>query len=170
MRGKATASAVARRWRRASAALFGCWLSDRGAPLPSRPRIIIIIVIIIVTLHGPLKDTRRSVGVSASLARPRAELDAALNTLASMMRVDGAAKLALEDMLDWLGELRAGLERRDAYILLLAVADVRVTQLVNGVSRDAHVVLEKRMLPLPIALAKGGRRGEHKRSRRAQRQ
>ena len=105
---------------------------------------------------GPSKTPGARMGVLAPLARPRAESDTALITLACAMRVDEAAKLALEDMLDWLGELRPALERRDAYILLSAAADVRVTQLVNGVSRGAHVVLEKRMLPPPMALAKGG--------------
>ena len=53
-------------------------------------------------------------------------------------------------MLDWLGELRPALARRDAYLLLSAAADVRVTQMVNGVSRGCHVILEKSTLP-PIA-------------------
>ena len=101
---------------------------------------------------GAAAPMRRRMGVKAPLARPRAESDDALISLACAMRVDEAAKLALEDMLDWLGELRPAMARKDAYILLSAAGDVRVTQLVNGVSRGAHVVLEKRFLP-PLATA-----------------
>jgi len=86
-------------------------------------------------------------GVRAPLARPRAETDGALITLACAMRVDDAASAALEAMLDWLGELRPALDRRDAYMLLSVAGDVHVTQLVNGTSRGCHVVLQKRCLP-----------------------
>ena len=88
-------------------------------------------------------------GVRAPLRRPRAESDAALITLACAPSLDAAAKLALEEMLDWLGELRPALDRRDAYLLLSVGADTRVTQMVNGTSHGCHVVLEKRMLPPP---------------------
>ena len=53
---------------------------------------------------GAAAPMRRRMGVKAPLARPRAESDDALISLACAMRVDEAAKLALEDMLDWLGE------------------------------------------------------------------
>jgi acetamidase/formamidase len=79
--------------------------------------------------------------------RPRAERDDALITLACAHSVDDAARGALDEMLDWLGELRPLLAREDAHMLLSIAADVRVTQLVNGTSRGAHVVLQKNALP-----------------------
>jgi len=99
----------------------------------------------------PAGDDR--MGVRPPLRRPRAESDDALIAIACARTVDDAAAAALEDMLDWLGDLRPGLAREDAYMLCSVAADVRVSQLVNGESRGAHVVLEKRFLPPPDAAA-----------------
>lgn len=68
-------------------------------------------------------------------------------SLACAVSADEASRLAIEDMLDWLGEVRPTLDRRDAYLMLSIAADVRITQLVNGNSRGCHVVLEKSVLP-----------------------
>ena len=57
-----------------------------------------------------------------------------------------AAQAALDDMLDWLGELKPGLARTDALMLLSVAADVRVTQIVNVPTKGAHVVLPKAFL------------------------
>jgi acetamidase/formamidase len=123
----------------------------------------------------------KRLGVRAPLKQPRAETDSCLISLACAVGSDEASRLAIEDMLDWLADLRPGLERRDAYLMLSVAADVRITQvrgpvgrtagplsrhglvlltdsirplrfclfaqLVNGVSRGCHVIIEKKVLP-----------------------
>eukprot|EP01051_Picozoa_sp_SAG22_P014728 SAG22_NODE_1829_length_3484_cov_2.530576_2_plen_321_part_00 len=86
--------------------------------------------------------------VRAPLARPRAETASAIMTLAVNNRasLDEAAATAIEEMLDWLAELKPGLSRADAYCLLSVAADVRVTQIVNVPTKGAHCVLEKTFL------------------------
>ena len=92
-------------------------------------------------------NSRRRFGVRAPLKQPRAESDEALITLACAASSDEASRLAIEDMLNWLSDLRPALQRKDAYLMLSIAADVRITQLVNGVSRGCHVILEKSVLP-----------------------
>ena len=85
--------------------------------------------------------------------------------MACARTLDEAAREALEDMLDWLGDIRPSLAREDAHLLLSVGADVRVTQLVNGTSRGCHVVLEKRLLPPEDAEPEAAR--EHAANKRA---
>ena len=86
--------------------------------------------------------------VRAPLRRPRAETQDSIITLAvdNFGSLDSAAQAALDDMLDWLGELKPGLARTDALMLLSVAADVRVTQIVNVPTKGAHVVLPKAFL------------------------
>ena len=70
----------------------------------------------------------KRVGVRAPLKQPRAETDSHLISLACAVGSDEASRLAIEDMLDWLADLRPALERRDAYLMLSVAADVRITQ------------------------------------------
>ena len=100
-----------------------------------------------MTVIKPQEGPSRPFPVKAPLSKPRAETPNELITMACAMRFDEAAKEALEEMLNWLGELRPGLKREDAYMLLSVAADVRVTQLCNAVSRGAHVVVDKSVLP-----------------------
>ena len=100
-----------------------------------------------LTVIKPQEGPSRPFPVKAPLSKPRAETPNELITMACAMRFDEAAKEALEEMLNWLGELRPGLKREDAYMLLSVAADVRVTQLCNAVSRGAHVVVDKSVLP-----------------------
>ena len=67
--------------------------------------------------------------------------------MACARTLDEAAKEALSEMLDWLGDVRPSLAREEAQMLLSLGGDVRVTQMYNGVSRGCHVVLEERLLP-----------------------
>ena len=114
--------------------------------------------------HAGASDDRRF-GVRGPLQQPRAETDATMITLACAVSADEASRLAIEDMLDWLGDVRPTLDRRDAYLMLSIAADVRITQLVNGNSRGCHVVLEKSVLPPPFFDLQEQRRRGSKRER-----
>lgn len=70
----------------------------------------------------------KRLGVRAPLKQPRAETDSLLISLACAVGSDEASRLAIEDMLDWLADLRPALERKDAYLMLSVAADVRITQ------------------------------------------
>ena len=89
-----------------------------------------------------------AVAVKAPLTKPRAETPSAIIAMAidDQSSLQMATSAALNEMLDWLGELKPSLSRQDAYCLLSVAGDVRVTQLVNNPTRGAHVVLEKASL------------------------
>lgn len=74
-----------------------------------------------------------------SLARPRANTPAGWVTFGFGEDLDEAISMALNDMLD-LVTASYGLSRKLALALLSVAADVRLSQLVNGV-RGAHVLL-----------------------------
>lgn len=75
------------------------------------------------------------------LKRPRAETPTHYLTMAFDVDLDTAAKQALRDMLDLLGE-KAKLSREDAYTLVSLAGDVHVTQLVN-INKGIHVMIPK---------------------------
>ena len=58
--------------------------------------------------------------------------------------LDEAVRVALRRMLDLITE-RTNLARVEAYQLCSLVADLRVTQVVNG-TKGIHVMLEKKLL------------------------
>ena len=73
------------------------------------------------------------------LATPRAETPVGTLTFGFDEDLDEAMAVALEGMLDLMGE-RHGLDRRHALALASLVVDMRITQVVNGV-RGVHAVL-----------------------------
>ncbi|MEL6372338.1 MAG: acetamidase/formamidase family protein [Pseudomonadota bacterium] len=75
------------------------------------------------------------------LTWPQAETPTHVITMAFDEDLDHAVELALAQMLDLL-EARTGLDRAQAYALCSLVADVRVTQVVNG-AKGIHVMLAK---------------------------
>ena len=82
-----------------------------------------------------------------SLTAPRANTPAGWLTLGVNEDLDEAMSLALDAMLDLMGELH-GLERRDALALASLVVDLRVTQVVNGV-QGVHALLPHHALKMP---------------------
>ena len=78
------------------------------------------------------------------LTLPIAETPTHAITLAFDPDLDDAAKQALRAMIALIGT-RAGLAADDAYMLCSLVADVHVTQLVDG-NKGSHVMIEKRWL------------------------
>ncbi len=81
------------------------------------------------------------------LTLPIAETPTHAITLAFDPDLDDAAKQALRAMISLLGT-RAGLAADDAYMLCSLVADVHVTQLVDG-NKGIHVMIEKKWLEKP---------------------
>ncbi len=73
------------------------------------------------------------------LTTPRAETPVGWLTFGFHEDLDEAMLIALEAMVDLMGELH-GLARREALLLASVVVDLRVTQVVNGV-RGVHAVL-----------------------------
>ncbi|HEX6816768.1 MAG TPA: acetamidase/formamidase family protein [Ktedonobacterales bacterium] len=75
-----------------------------------------------------------------SLTTPRATTSAGRITFGFHSDTHEAAMIALEAMLDWMGELYA-LERREALALASLAVDLHVTQLVNADVRGVHAIL-----------------------------
>src|SRR5579883_3282290 len=75
-------------------------------------------------------------------ALPRAETPSHWITMGFDEDLDDAAKIALRQMLDLIGE-RLGLGREDAYMFASLAVDLRVTQLVDG-NKGIHALLAKR--------------------------
>jgi acetamidase/formamidase len=75
---------------------------------------------------------------------PRAETPTHVMTMAFDPDLDTCVVLALRQMLDLI-VAATGLKAQEAYALCSLVADVRVTQVVNG-AKGIHVMLEKRHL------------------------
>jgi len=75
---------------------------------------------------------------------PLAETPTHMITMAFDPDLDDCVVIALRQMID-LVCARTGLDRYQAYALLSLVADLRVTQVVNG-NKGIHVMLDKRYL------------------------
>ena len=75
------------------------------------------------------------------LENPRAETDTHYILMGFDPILDNAAKMALRETIQFLGELR-GMSRDDAYTLCSLAVDLRVTQIVNGV-KGVHAMLPK---------------------------
>ena len=73
---------------------------------------------------------------------PRAETPSHWITMGFDEDLDDAAKAALRQMIDLIGE-RLGLGREDAYMFASLAVDLRVTQLVDG-NKGIHAMLAKR--------------------------
>lgn len=82
------------------------------------------------------------------LTTPRAETPAGWVTIGIHEDLHEASMLALDAMLDLMGE-RYGLARLDAVALASVAVDLRVTQLVNGGVIGAHAILAHDALHLP---------------------
>jgi acetamidase/formamidase len=91
----------------------------------------------------------------ARLNMPRAHTPAGWVTFGFDTTLDEAAALALDGMLNLMGEL-LGVDRREALALASLAVDLRITQMVNGV-RGVHAVLPHAVLDqlrgTPSALA-----------------
>jgi acetamidase/formamidase len=84
-------------------------------------------------------DLAFSLHETPRLSTPRADTPAGWVTFGFHEDLDEAAAIAIDAMLDLLGE-RHGVPRLEALGLASLIVDVRVTQLVNGV-RGAHAIL-----------------------------
>lgn len=93
---------------------------------------------------GLIGTFRLTVRDEMKLVWPMAETPTHAITMAFDPDLDAAVQIALRSMID-LVTARAGLDRDEAYALLSLVADVRVTQVVNG-NKGIHVMLDKRWL------------------------
>lgn len=82
-----------------------------------------------------------------SLTTPRANTPAGWITLGLGEDLGKAMRLALDAMLDLMGE-RHGMERRDALALASLVVDLRITQVVNGI-QGVHALLPDGALRMP---------------------
>lgn len=83
------------------------------------------------------------------LQTTRAETSQELIAIGIADTVDEAVAIALKHMVEWILELRPNNQMTivDSECLLSVAGDIRVTQIVNGTTRGAHVVLEKKHLP-----------------------
>ncbi len=72
---------------------------------------------------------------------PRAETPTHFITMGLDEDLDEAARRATREMIEYLS-LERGLSRDDAYMLMSAVVDLRVTQVVDGV-KGIHAMLPK---------------------------
>jgi acetamidase/formamidase len=79
-----------------------------------------------------------------ALIWPMAETPTHLMTMAFDPSLDACVTIALRSMLD-LVSARTGLTRQEAYALCSLVADLRITQVVNG-NKGVHVMIEKQHL------------------------
>jgi len=88
-------------------------------------------------------EFRFSVRKNQRLLWPRAETPTHIITMGLHENLDGAARLAIREMIDYLTAER-GLSRDEAYLLTSAAVDLHVTQVVDGV-KGVHA-----MLPMSI--------------------
>ncbi len=79
------------------------------------------------------------------LAFPRAMTDTHFIAMGMNPDLDDAAKQALREMIQWIGEM-SDLSPEDAYMLCSLACDLRVTQLVDG-NKGIHAMLLKSLLP-----------------------
>lgn len=92
-------------------------------------------------LIGTFRLTRRP---DMTLAWPLAETPSHMITMAFDPSLDAASQLALRQMVDLIVS-RTGLDRDEALALCSLVADLRITQVVNG-AKGCHVMLDKAWL------------------------
>ena len=78
------------------------------------------------------------------LTHPRAETASHHILMGFDPLIDNAAKFALRETIQFLGELR-GMSREDAYTLCSLAVDLHVTQIVNG-TKGVHAMLPKSVL------------------------
>ena len=90
---------------------------------------------------------RISIEKAAGLKLPRAETPTHVITMAFDVDLDQAAKIALREMIDLIGE-KAGPSPEDAYALCSIAADLVVTQVVDG-NKGIHVTLPRWALAKP---------------------
>ena len=93
---------------------------------------------------GLIGTFRLTVRDDMSLAWPMAETPTHVLTMAFDPDLDTAVQIALRSMID-LVTARSGLDRDEAFALMSLVADVRVTQVVNG-NKGIHVMLDRKWL------------------------
>jgi acetamidase/formamidase len=93
-------------------------------------------------LSGTFRLTLRK---DLQFALPRAETPSHHITMGFNDDLDDAAKSALREMIDLIGE-RLGLPPDDAYMFASLAVDLRVTQLVDG-NKGIHAMLPKRYAP-----------------------
>lgn len=99
-------------------------------------------------LIGTFRLTARN---DMTLTWPMGETATHMITMAFDPDLDAAAQIALRSMIDLIVS-RTPLDRDEAYALLSLVADVRVTQLVNG-NKGIHVMLAKEWFDKPVKRA-----------------
>jgi acetamidase/formamidase len=100
----------------------------------------------VTALETALSGTfRLSLRKDLDFGLPRAETPTHHITMAFNEDLDDAAKQALREMIDLIGE-RLGLAPDDAYMLASLAVDMRVTQLVDG-NKGIHAMLPKRYAP-----------------------
>ncbi|HXD45303.1 MAG TPA: acetamidase/formamidase family protein [Pseudolabrys sp.] len=93
---------------------------------------------------GLVGTFRLSVRDDMKLQWPRAETPTHLITMGFDPDLDECAKIALRQMIDVISTLN-GIDRYQAYAMASLTADLRVTQIVNGV-KGVHCMIEKRYL------------------------
>ena len=99
-------------------------------------------------LETSLRGTfRLTVLKNNPLKATRAETESALISIGVEDSVDKAVNSALDHMVEWILELRPGMSTVDAECLCSIAGDIAVTQIVNGITRGAHVILQKSHLP-----------------------
>lgn len=102
-------------------------------------------------LSGTFRLTLRT---DMSLALPMAETSTHAITLAFDPDLDDAARQALRSMIALI-VARTGIAADDAYMLCSLVADIRITQLVDG-NKGAHAMIDRHWLQSPEALRAAG--------------
>jgi len=93
---------------------------------------------------GLIGTFRLAVRDDMRLEWPMAETPMHMITMAFDPDLDDCVVIALRQMVDLIAE-RTGIKKQEAYALCSLVADVRITQVVNG-SKGVHVMLDKRCL------------------------
>ncbi|MGH6742038.1 MAG: acetamidase/formamidase family protein, partial [Bradyrhizobium sp.] len=100
----------------------------------------------VTALETALSGTfRLSLRKDLDFRLPRAETPTHHITMAFNEDLDDAAKQALREMIELIGE-RLDLPADDAYMLASLAVDMRVTQLVDG-NKGIHAMLPKRYAP-----------------------
>jgi acetamidase/formamidase len=98
----------------------------------------------LTAIEAPLTGVFRfTVRKDTKLLWPRAETPTHIITMGFHPSLEEAARLATQDMIDYLMKQR-GLSRDDAYMLCSAAVDLQVTQVVDG-SKGVHAMLPKRI-------------------------
>ncbi|HVL70318.1 MAG TPA: acetamidase/formamidase family protein [Beijerinckiaceae bacterium] len=93
---------------------------------------------------GLIGTFRLAVRDDIALVWPRAETPTHIMTMAFDPDLDDCVVIALREMIDLI-HARTGLSKQEAYALCSLIADLRITQVVNG-TKGVHVMLDKRYL------------------------